>query len=623
MIRIYSRAFIRRQPANLKFAPSRDRELMQQHVTRGSTSVSVHLVLIFLIGVVRSDGSELRTVALSGQTAPSGTGEQQLNTFGAPVLNEHGRTAFRGAMKVGVGGVTIDNDTCIWSEGDNGLKLVVREQSPAAGTDSTFKSFSLSHDPLINSVGDTAFRATVNVPPVAGYSGGFWVEHQGSLALVAHAGYHPPATPPETVFDNVPYGNYYYAFNDLGHVVLEADTDPSRTQPGNTRGMWKYVDGALSPLVVENLQSPTMIAGIKFSNSLGWVVLNDSSQTAFIARLSAGEGGVTNNNDEGLWRGDIQSPHLVAREGDQAAGVPSGVSYGSFANGGIGFNRIGQTAFIAYLQGDITQVTSANDSALWSEGGGTLHLVAREGTHAPGTPDGTYFADFDEDFVDSPTLSSIPVLNSAGRIAFFADLKRGAGGVTAANDLGIWYEESGTLTMLARTGERAPGTPAGVVFDSFGLEVVIDSYVGEAAINSAGQIAFLGTLRSSDSSVTPLNDAGIWAMDRNGVLQLIAREGNKIDVDNGPTLDLRTISTLSFRGGGSTEDGRRSAFNDLGQLAFQATFVDGTAGIFVSNLVAVPESTNVLLGISWLSIFLSHRKRKSALPRSIACFVSR
>ena len=43
------------------------------------------------------------------------------------------------------------------------------------------------------------------------------------------------------------------------------------------------------------------------------------------------------------------------------------------------------------------------------------------------------------------------------------------------------------------------------------------------------------------------------------------------------------------------EDGRRSGFNDRGQLAFWAQFTDGTEGVFVTNLVAVPEPSGCYL----------------------------
>jgi hypothetical protein len=124
-------------------------------------------------------------------------------------------------------------------------------------------------------------------------------------------------------------------------------------------------------------------------------------------------------------------------------------------------------------------------------------------------------------------------------------------------------------------------------------------------MNGLGQVAFTGVAGGS----------GIWATDKNGVLQLIVAAGSLIDVDNGLGVDLRTVSSVSmvanesFNGGIGNEDGVASAFNDRGQLAFSATFTDGSRGVFVSDVVAVPEPAAgclLCLGIAWL---ISQRKR--------------
>ncbi len=69
-------------------------------------------------------------------------------------------------------------------------------------------------------------------------------------------------------------------------------------------------------------------------------------------------------------------------------------------------------------------------------------------------------------------------------------------------------------------------------------------------------------------------------------MQLIARTSDLLELAPG---DFRTISFLGFVSGTGNSDGRPSGFNNLGQLAFLASFTDGSSGIFVSNLVAVPE----------------------------------
>ncbi|HEY3391443.1 MAG TPA: choice-of-anchor tandem repeat NxxGxxAF-containing protein, partial [Lacipirellulaceae bacterium] len=162
-------------------------------------------------------------------------------------------------------------------------------------------------------------------------------------------------------------------------------------------------------------------------------------------------------------------------------------------------------------------------------------------------------------------------------------------GLDDTNNTGIWAESSGSLKLVARAGDRAPGTPDGVQFGRMtGITV--------PTLNAAGQVAFVGTL--AGSGVDTSNDLGIWATDVNGSLWLIAREGEQLEVAPSDFRTIRSVSFGRFEVGGTgsgNEDGRPSGFNDRGQLGFTATFTDGSSGVFVSNLVAIPEPATVIL----------------------------
>ena len=169
------------------------------------------------------------------------------------------------------------------------------------------------------------------------------------------------------------------------------------------------------------------------------------------------------------------------------------------------------------------------------------------------------------------------MLNNAGQIAFYDTLI--GSGVNFDNDQGLWWDGSGNLALAAREGNHAPGTPSGVNFGGFSSL--------SSVLNDAGQIAFFSKLTDGGS--------GIWATDRTGDLQLIARIGDKLEVAPG---DSRTLSGIVFFNSSTStgnSDGRPSAFNNLGQLAFYASFTDGSSGIFVSNVVAVPEPSALAL----------------------------
>jgi hypothetical protein len=129
------------------------------------------------------------------------------------------------------------------------------------------------------------------------------------------------------------------------------------------------------------------------------------------------------------------------------------------------------------------------------------------------------------------------------------------------------------MQLIIREGDAAPGTSSGVLFGQFDP----NSHV----LNADNQIAFLGRL--TGTGVTTANDVGIWATDSIGEIQLIAREGNQLEVNPG---DTRTIKELMFFSGTGNADSRPSGFNDAGQLAYWARFTDNSEGLFVSYLVA-------------------------------------
>jgi hypothetical protein len=304
--------------------------------------------------------------------------------------------------------------------------------------------------------------------------------------------------------------------------------------------------------------------------------INPNGQTAFWSLLDPGSGIWAEMPSGGL--------ELIARESESAPGTNA-----IFATlGGPGFNNSRQTAFRGSVAG--SQVTPQNAAGVWSQGGsGSLHLVARSGDNAPGTS--VAFLGFEN-----------PVINARGETAFVSSLI--GIGIAGSNDSGIWSEAGGEgLKLFAREGSNAPGTDA-----QFG-----DLIFRSPVLNGNGQIAFVAALTKDGADA----GAGIWATDTRGNLNLIARTGDQLDVDDGPAVVLRSISAISFNRASGNQDGEPSAFNEFGQLAFFARFTDGSSGVFVSSLVAVPEpcATNVLVicaSIMWLSSWNRLRVRSNS-----------
>ncbi len=492
-----------------------------------------------------------QTVALTSDAAP-GTGSGVVySLFSNPVIDDTGQTAFWGLITgTGVGGT---NDTGIWSEASGALSLVARTGSAAPGTAAGVVYIFMS-TPVLNGAGQTAFHSSLTGTGVDSTNDrGIWSERSGALALVAREGDAVPGTAAGVVYTSFITGSP--VFNDAGQTAFTGYFNGPGVNITNNQGIWSEGSGVLSLVARKGSAAPGTSAGVVYSFFFINPVLNGSGQTAFWGKLTGTGVNVTNNT--GIWSQGSGVLGLIARSGSTAPGTAAGVVFASFD--GPKLNGAGQTAFWGSLTG--TDVDNTNDTGIWSEGSGVLALVARKGSAAPDTAQGVVFTSFGND----------PILNDAGQIAFRGALT--GTGVDGTNDTGIWSEGSGALALVARSGDAAPGTPAGVMYGRMNTPV----------LNGSGQTAFKSNL--TGTGVTTVNNWGIWATDSAGVLTLVARAGDLFDVNDDPLIDdLRTISLLALTVNSGGGDGYSTSFNDDGQLAFKLNFTDGSQGIFVATI---------------------------------------
>jgi hypothetical protein len=266
---------------------------------------------------------------------------------------------------------------------------------------------------------------------------------------------------------------------------------------------------------------------------------------------------------------------LLLRGGDAAVGIP-GATFVSFPAVPT-INNAGDTAFLAFyhLASDAAPSTLSSPTAasnqsihlgMWlRRSSGELQSLFKLGDAAPGIAGDAQFIDvFD------------PVMNGSGRIAIVAAVAGTS--VLPTNEVGLWssgLSADGNLELVARQGDLAPGE-TGTIFGVF----------LEPSINARGQTAFMAT--GYDPAIAPglSQTVGIWGEDRGGVLRLVIESGQWLEV---APADLRQVASVSFTSETGGQDGKPRGFNDAGLLAFHATFVDGSSGIFVSNVLAVPE----------------------------------
>ena len=523
-------------------------------------------VLLAFAAPAQSQDLTIKTVALEDDPAPDTDPGVVFKSFSTPSLNITGHMAFRATLEGP--GLTTEEKIGIFKGRAGTLGLIAQGGDDAPGTGLKFTD--LNSLLVLNGVGDVAFRGFLTgTGQFATIDGIFrWTENAQSLELIAWDG---QLMAPGTA---VQFLDFFPPplLNGSGHTALES----TLTVPGG-RGVWKNIGNELEFVALPGGIPPGADApGVTFGN-LSRVVLNGAGDTAFFGTL------VGTPNNSGFWKESQVGLEFVAIEGQAATGFETpdlndiDPVFNDFGIGPPGLNDAGHTAIWGRVTGTGI-VFNVNNTGIWS--GNPLTIVVRAGDAPPGVPQPPGHNPNDPPVVVFRTFGGTnPVVNGGGDTAFVGTLKTGGGtGITLNDDTGIWKTSGGTLDLLARENQQAPGTAPGVVFNSFGTP----------SLNGAGNTVFTATLKQDPSTgVNSTNDFGIWAEDPSGVLTLIAREGDLLTVGPG---DDRTILGFFFnfpRSG--NEDGRPSAFNDNGEVAFVAFFTDGSQGVFLATFNGADE----------------------------------
>ncbi len=467
---------------------------------------------------------EFDNVVYRGNVAP-GTGGERFHGVTQAGFDGLDRVMFLGSLSTTFG-LDPATDYGVWSQGSMGLKLDVREgdAAPGAPAGSVFADFV---SPVRNDADHIAFQGYLTGPAIdASNATGLWAEGGSAaafLSLVAQQGDLAPlpSTGPRflTFLDGI-------QIDSSANVAVRARLSGPGVNSLNDVGIWTGDSAGLQYVAREGETAATFPFDVTYAE-LNGVGLNRAGQLAISTRLTGP--GINSNNDEVLYTGTPGSLEVVARDSDAAPGLAPGVTLGRVLGGSV--NNNGTALFQATLAGP--GVSNANNNSFWTGTPDGIQLAVREGDAAPGTSDGQNFSD----------LSSV-LFNDAGDIAFRARLT--GPGVTADNDFGVWAKKNGTTQLIAREGQAAPGTPTGVVFASLSAEM---------AFSHQGDTAFTGTV--TGPGVTPENDEGLWAVGPGGVLTLIVREGDQIDINDPERPEFfPTVSEVSLAGGQEFNNGK-------------------------------------------------------------------
>lgn len=429
-------------------------------------------------GVWKTAGGDLVLVARAGIEAPGATWLYE------PVLNEEGAVAFSGHGSSGVFGF----DISLWVHAGGATQLIARTGGQAPGTKGAVYR-SISESVILNEGGDLLFSSYLQ-PGVGdandGQSNnqGLWAFSSGQVRLLAREATTPTNDPALEFSGFVPS-----ALSPAGVAAWIGNERSVGT--GIPRGSSIYISNVSGgqPTLVTAWHSFAPDIPRRRFELLGRPQINGAGQIAFIAILEPPLGGGLDVADWGIWATAAGKLTVVARTNDDAPGTKSVFR---FVQEPV-LNALGDMAFAANVRigGD---VDATNNDGIWATSGwpsGTLALIAREGTVAPGAS-GALFDTFGEDGF-GPHI----VLNAVGDLAFLATLRSGKM-IDEAHDGGLWaYSKArDQLFLIAREGDAfdVDDDP-----ENEDIRVIADvKFRGDsgledgraAGLNNAGQIAF-------------------------------------------------------------------------------------------------------------------------------------
>jgi hypothetical protein len=197
-------------------------------------------------------------------------------------------------------------------------------------------------------------------------------------------------------------------------------------------------------------------------------------------------------------------PTVLAATGSDAGLVATGAKWKSFGPAGVASNGF-NFCTLATLQKGPGDIGATTDTALLINTSSSVvspAILAKESGPAPvpGVADAT-FAGFSD-----------PVSAPGARYAFIGTIK--GTGVVGANKSGIWWQASGTLGLVARTGSQVPNGAG---------DLTNDTYKGfvNLALPTGGPL-FL-------AKVSGKQNLGLWGTDSTGLTRQLLRNGAAID----------------------------------------------------------------------------------------------
>ncbi len=499
----------------------------------GNESVATFLVCVSLPGDVLVLGPTI------GEAAPGEAGGER--SEGGPSAGTF--TSIVGAHLAGAGKLLVEADADsvrgLWAGDVGALGQVALTGSTTAADGAVLSGIDRYS---INEWGDVTLRGRDAIGDA-----GNWLGDAGSA--VAGIGFVGEAAPDTAgSFSEVSLGGW--ALNNTGEQFALAfiGKDPGLgIDDSNNSGIWSSDDG----LVLREGDPVAAVPGGTHGKFGNQIAANDAGWLAFDSAI-VGVGGA----NRGVFSGPAANPGLVARRDDPAPGIP-GATLERFL--GVAQNAAGEVAFPAQVIG---AVTPHDNDGLWTNAGGPLQLVAREGDEVPGSEGTLLFDSFFDIYVTDAVDGEL--FGAVNAVIFAAQLRGADIALSASEDTAFfaYVPQLDLLAPIAFEGDIAPGT-SGVFRSLTALNV-----------HDGGDLAFNGILVRGVGGVTRADDHGVWCASPDSEVALLIRSGETF-VD--ATETEQTIRRVFISDTHDNGTAGRSGPVSCGNVAVIATYLNNRA----------------------------------------------
>jgi hypothetical protein len=518
------------------------------------------------------------------------------SNFDAPVMDQNGTVLFR-ARFTGAGVTATDDRGYFLGRSNGDLRLVVRAGDQAPGLPAgillrnSINSAGINGSPRISPFGEILFFQSAlydpinpgNTPTTADTA--FFWGPAGNIIPLAREGDQVPFLAPGVTWGSMAASLQSTQINASGIVLFQ--TSVLGTTAADDGLLVTGLPGMLSIVAREGdvLPGGEVVIPVSGTTQLSFITqLNAAGQVLHELRFATtAPSTATTANDRALAIWTAGTDTIIAREGQQAPGLPTGVLFATPALswtpavGGAAFTNSGKTVFNTPLDGGGT-VVGVNDRACYFGDMNGMTLVLRRGDAAPGLSNGELFG----------VNNDVSTTCNESQVAFINTMTGPS--VTTANDSSMWVGSPGNLTMIAREGDVVPASILPPSVNGPWVYQAINGGSNNPLLNGRGDVLFQASV---GDSVNTKNVQLAWI---NGLgMRLVLDSTDTFTTSAGPS----TWTVLVTNAGFNSADGGQSHFNNNGDFAVKPGLTTGTAAIVrghVGSLQANPAAISASAG---------------------------